>query len=531
MLDFLENLTGSSDRHPLHSVEAAADVIAQLPAKDMLRALGEIAQWLRSVAEAAGFKPSTRFAVVSLLEDAARVPERALLLRYFKDPRPRNASGRVAWSAVHAYWSALAAAYQRAALEELPQVAVIETARSEHAAIASRALRARVGAMRIAMLHYEPLGEAAWQGLYAVFARCEQAGIATAAAHAFPSERYHTTPLLELMNALLVSVAAPERLPPEEVEAAYRIARRFASAARLETAPFEGATHIVDLARGAPPVRLAPGAAALPGTRFFGAPKALANLEHMITNQELFLLDEDERLAAEYSPGQKVTVLRQFTRYWSAQPPLHERGVVRLEGGLSVAHGFHALCQQLPHLSSQAPGQLADQETPEPPETWPERDAGLHIVHAQAGPDAGGWAEVGSLAGIRIHDRKDWWVAAIRRLKPGQGGTLLAEFEVLSRKPFSAWLRILGPEDRMAANWESASGSFRYQHVEVVVLTDAPAKAGGPPMLVLPKGTFVPRQVVELLHGERSRTLKLTEFLEQGKDYDRCAFEWMKGKR
>ena len=53
------------------------------------------------------------------------------------------------------------------------------------------------------------------------------------------------------------------------------------------------------------------------------------------------------------------------------------------------------------------------------------------------------------------------------------------------------------------------------------------AMAPGQPLtLIVPKGKFAPGLILELLHGERSRCLRLTEFLEQGKDFDRCAFQW-----
>jgi hypothetical protein len=119
------------------------------------------------------------------------------------------------------------------------------------------------------------------------------------------------------------------------------------------------------------------------------------------------------------------------------------------------------VCHYVPHIATLAAQQrsaakrldVVEEEELEAPESWPERDAGLHVVHAQAGPGAGAWAEVGNLAAIRIHDRKDWWLAAIRRLELAPGGALEAEFEVLSRKPLSAWLRVLSRRDRMAANW------------------------------------------------------------------------------
>jgi hypothetical protein len=535
----LRNIFGRGDRHPLYSPEATAEQIALLAGVDPLRALGEVAQWLRSVGESREFKPRTRLEVVGLLDAAGRKPENELMLRYFTDPRLRNPKGRIAWRAVFEYWSALAGAYQRCALEDLPEFVAGEGARGPCAALAARALRARAGQFRAAMLHYEPVPASAWAGTYALWARCEVAGLPGAAAHAYESEKAHTTPLFELMSCLMVAVAAPERLPPEEIDAAFRIAQRFAGAGRLEASPFEGATHVLQLDGSGPPVRLAPGAPAGPHTRYFGAQQAVARLERMLAHNELAMLDEDARVARQYSPGQKITVLRHFMDYWGPHPPQAETRHILLEGGMRVAHGFETVCFHIPHVVTRAeearkgkgrPGatlEVAETAEAEPPETWPERDAGLRMVHAQAGPGAGAWAEVGDLTAIRIHDRPDWWLAVIRRLALVEGDVLQAEFEVLSRKPYGAWLRVLGRKDRNAAVWESASGSFAFDYLQGIVLTDR-AAPGKPPPLVIPKGKFVPEQVLELLDGERSRLLRLTEFLEQGKDYEWCAIEWVR---
>ncbi|MEW6687502.1 MAG: hypothetical protein AB1452_00290, partial [Pseudomonadota bacterium] len=347
----LISMFGGGDRHPMHSAEAAAELIALLPIADPMKALGEVTQWLRSVTEAPDFKLRTRLEVIGLLDDAARVPRREMLRRYLKDPRLRNARGRLAWSAAYEFWSALADAYQRCALEDIPQFAAGQAGREPLAGLASRALRARVAHIRVAMLHYEPVPGEAWQGLYALLARCERAELVGVPTRAYPAEKLQTSPLIELMKGLLVAVAAPERLPPEEVEAAFRIAQRFAGAARLEAAPFEGATHSIDLERGAPPAPLAAGAAARPGQRFFGARQAVPKLEHMVGHHELAMLDEDERLAKEVTPGQKITVLIQFMNCWGGRAPQAEKKLIRLQGDLSVAHGFHAACHDVPPVA------------------------------------------------------------------------------------------------------------------------------------------------------------------------------------
>lgn len=532
----LGSLFGGGDRHPMHSPEAAAELIALFPRENMMRTLAETTQWLRSVGDAPDFKAKTRIAVVGLLDDAGREPERALMLRYFKDPRLRNANGRLAWAAAFEFWSALADAYRRCVQDDVPDYPVGEAGRIECAALAARALRARTGHIRLAMLHYEPVPAAAWTGLGDVVARCERAGILEAPARAYADEHSHTTPLMECMASLLVAVAAPERLPPEEIDAAFRIAQRFAGAAHFAATAFDGATHVFDLA-GSAPRRIA-GAAAAAATagsklRYFGAREGVSRLARMLSHHELDMLDEDVRLKSEYSPGQKITVLRQFMAWWGEHPPEPERKLIRLEGGMSVAHGFRAVCQTVPHVvtraerTGQGAMEVAETEIPEAPESWPERDAGLRTVHAQAGPEAGNWAEVGDLTAIRIHDRNDWWLAAIRRLALGPQGVLQAEFEVLSRKPFGAWLRVMGRKDVSAANWQ-ASGSFAFDYIQAIVLTDRP-EPGHAGSVIVPKAAFVPQQILELLHGERSRLIRFTEFREQGRDFDWCAFQWHQG--
>ena len=116
-----------ADRHPMHSAAAAAELIALIPADNLLRALNEVTQWLRSVGEAPGFKPSVRLEVLGLLDDAGRKPERAMVLRYLKDPRLRNPGGRVASLAMIRYW-ANAACHSPSCSCERPRSHLVSTA-------------------------------------------------------------------------------------------------------------------------------------------------------------------------------------------------------------------------------------------------------------------------------------------------------------------------------------------------------------------------------------------------------------------
>lgn len=117
-------------------------------------------------------------------------------------------------------------------------------------------------------------------------------------------------------------------------------------------------------------------------------------------------------------------------------------------------------------------------------------------------------------------------VGAILRRVGSSGSALRCGVQTLSHNPVSLHLRMLGQEGSEASNWETATGSFQYQYIRAIVLPDAP-KAGKLPVILLAGTKFVPKQICEIVMGERSRHIKLAEFLDQGTDYTRAAFEWM----
>ncbi len=92
----------------------------------------------------------------------------------------------------------------------------------------------------------------------------------------------------------------------------------------------------------------------------------------------------------------------------------------------------------------------------------------------------------------------------------------------------AVWLRVLGQGDASVANWETTSGSFTYEYLQAIVLSDH-VKADERPVLLLEKNCFVPGHLYEMMMGEKSRFVRLAEFLEQGEDYDMGSFEWHEG--
>ena len=532
---------GDDAGHPMHSVDAARVILDDLDNEHPQRALDDITEWVRSVTETGGMQPAVVQDVLELLETYARPAESELLRRYLADPHLRNTGGRLAWKSTAAYWEALADGYAAAVDRSLPPTAVPEPDRVEAARLAARALKARAHHLRTLHLHYEPVSGNVWRSLYGVYRRAEDAGCEATPVRAYETDAIHTAPRLELLRSLLLDAAAPEMLPPEQIELAFRVVAKFCGSGEVSRERFEAATHWVDFDRPGPPLAIEGAPAPKGNVRWFGALPAIAKLNDMIAHHELGLLDEDERKGAQFSPGQRISILRHFMAWWSATPPGRDRVRVRRTGELSVVHGFASICHYITHIEAgdaTESGRTVDsrlkkrtgmglaEEKFDTPEPWQEDETGRRTLHAHVPPAGGGWAEVGDLCAVRLHDRADWWLAVIRRIGLLGDGTIDAEFDVISCKPVAVWLRILGGVDSNAANWETTSGEFLFEFHHAILLTDR-AVAGSAPPVVLPLNIFVPDHLAEMLAGEKRRHLQFHDFIEQGQDYDWGTIRWL----
>lgn len=537
-------LKGGESSHPMQSVEAARSMLDDLDADHPQRALEDITEWTRSVSEAKDIAIDVLRDVLELIEERAKPFEEEMLHRYLADPHLRNTGGRLAWNGAAAYRGAMADAAAALVLRALPQSALGEPARPGAARLAARALKARALHLRTLFLRYEPVTAAGWQSLYAVYRRAEECSCAETPVRAYASDPIHTSPALEFLKSLLLDVAAPESLPPEQVELAYRVVSKFCGSGTVSRDRFAGATHWLSLDDAKEPRSIAEGEPAAGNVRWFGALPALAKMNDMIAHHELGMLDESERKGAQFSPGQRISCLRHFMAWWSPTPPRRDRERVRMTGELSVVHGFASVCHYITHIEagdSTESGQTIDsrlrkrsgmglaEEKFEAPEPWQEDDKGRRTLHAHVPSTAGGWAEVGDLCAVRLQGRADWWLAVIRRIGMLGDGAIDAEFEIVSMKPVAVWLRILGGVDTNAANWETTSGEFLFEFHHGILLTDRTPPGGTPP-LILPVNVFVTDHIAELLAGEKRRHLQFVDFIEQGEDYDRGTFRWLEAK-
>src|SRR5688572_16622535 len=155
VLDWLTG--GRKTDHPMHSVEAAKALLADLP-RDPLQALQEVTSWFGTYKAADGIRPPMRIAVSRLIGEAGQ-PLELRLLEDLTSTHIKEFRRIQLWKA--------ALAFRRAEAETYTSCIDLVQADSKRAGLTSqdvallyvRALRAFAEQDKLLHLRYEPLSE------------------------------------------------------------------------------------------------------------------------------------------------------------------------------------------------------------------------------------------------------------------------------------------------------------------------------------------------------------------------------------
>jgi hypothetical protein len=531
---------GRRSDHPLAEPGELQRVIEALELARPLEAIGELQHWFQNLRDAEDLPFDERLALIKRLDEAAAPLLKESFAAFYANVHQRGRSERERGTLLAGCWTSLAGAYAACVADSEGGEEPGEEMRAGSALVLARACPAHFMAARARCLIYLPLAPTGWLELYQLLALAERGRFDIVPVQPYGGEA-RSSVRVELAKLLALELAAPHELPPDQIELAARVIERFASSFAWSRERTELCAAVIDLAveRGPHHARSATRSA---GRRYFGGGAALRKLAELEQLSGEDLLSNELRFGGRFSPTQLVTVVRHLQGSLGAEPPPRRSQGVALSADVTVLRGFAAICQRVTaidvatdaaldedlsvaaahrteHIQVEAEAVLAA------PETWRMESASDWGIATRIPAGLGAWAKPGVLCGLQEREGGPWALAALARLEADGSGRLSAAMRVLSRKPVSVWLRVLGREGQDASNWETASGSFAFDYLRAIVLPDAP-KVDGNPVLLLEGGRFVPEQVCELVMGERSRRLRLVHFVEQGADYLRASFAW-----
>ena len=527
------SLFGGKPDHPLFDLDEAKRLISELPADDQRKALDDITFWLDSIKTTKGFHPEVRAAIILLLDETALPIYTELLRQFLGAPHLQDFKGVHQWQGIHDYAKALAAAYAASVEEYRAGDKKTFEFRQQMPLICVRWARAISEQLKLELTRYLDIEPAVWQQVAACQRFIETEQIAESMVLAYSGNVIHASPQRELLRVLMLFVAAPEELAPDQIEVSYRIGGRLCSFFDLKAAADADCPYCFDLAGGVAPHRA--NGTVTPDTRYFGAVRGLAAVEKIEKQNEEDPVWQERRFGSEFTPGGKLTVLKHLMTWWAAQPPLRQQDHRGINTTVDVVHGFRLVSQLVTRIELDAEndpegktrkiGLAADEKIEYTAESWTVTDISLDEIGIRLARSAGAWVKIGDLCGIKTQNNPLWWVGAVRRIHTDADNNVHLVVGIVARKPLSIWLRALGKGAEKASNWETSSGSFQYTYLPAIMLPDAQNGYRNATML-MESGAFVPGNYYQALMGEKSSDLKLTRLIAEGEDYEQVALEW-----
>jgi len=536
----LKWLGGGKPDHPMYNLKAAEKILAELPGADPGQALGEVCGWIESVSHAAGFKPEVRAAVLQLLDDFGRNHQEKLINQYLGAARIHDMKSRERCQKAYEFWAALSEAYRACLTDDFEIEAGKRSGGDELPVLICRGLRAVASQERVRHLSYQPVDKEVWVRLFHLFRMAEAAGVEGRSVRVYKIDLQHTTPVHELLRALMLEVAAPASLAPEHVELAARTIASIASSFAIAKGPSPALPFCIDLAAPGRPFQYGEKPPAVATARYFGPGEAMARLDELLRFDDASRVPAERKLSEEFTAWDRATVLKHLKRYWGENRPSRGTGRTREQRELSVLHSLSAILTVVTQIGTDQMDTIAEtmgerkqtlrlvaEDADVTPEIWIEKDLSESGLGADVPPQRGSWVKIGRLCAVKRADSAHWWVGVIRRLDAPSGARVATGIQVLSKTPYSMWLKLVGKEGGLASNWAASSGSHRYDYVDAVLLVPESEATGKDVMLVIKPSDYKPDMVSEALIGDKPRLIRFGAAVDSGDDFVIVSCQWL----
>jgi hypothetical protein len=484
---------------------SSRDVLQEITGREGGDCLQGLSGLLDKLKTARSLDLARAFDIVDDLDRAGRPAWRKAAHEYHAGAgRLTNYQANRLWAAVGDFMVQLAEAYEFCLASYETGAAGSAALRSQLLRMIGRALRLRVSALSWDYVRYaSQFGR--WSELYRLYQLAEHRGCADQKVVLYRGGRLCTIEQ-EFMQALMLAVAAPHSMLPEQIDVADRITARLAHHFALSGGANAKASraYFFDPASNNPPARELPGIRPPFTARRFGLGDAEAELRNLAKRAERGELPLSEIGVDRHSQEIVAPTLQHLIRYWCDVPPERRHSRRREPQRIVVSHGFAEIVAKVGNLPSAYPF-VSSQET------WLVENNAEGGIGALVASPHGAWVTIGCLVAFRYPEAGVWNLGVVRHLTDEKADRFVG-IELVSRGGVA--VSLVRPKGRGAATADDCLG---------VWLAGEPSKDGHIRLLV-PRGMHSPSSVVHMRVHDREYVLTPGAPIAAGPDYQICLY-------
>lgn len=497
----LSGIFGRKSDHPMADIKSAQAFVDDLPKNDAYKSLMELGEWIESVADGADLKLDQQFAVLCLLDEAARPHARKLVRDYFTPQELNKFQENRLWLALDNYYRHSAKTYCAVFSRYCDGDKGAAAIKAQLPLLVARAVHALTGQLKYTCTRYGPVDKTVWSRLAQLYRHAEQQQYLDTPLGLYPGGGGATVKG-EVGRLLGWHGCGISTLRPLYVHLTERIVGQYCS--RIEIGAQQDANSLFsfDLDHPAAPVHFKSGAVSQSSMRFVGMAKMQPELAALLRVLEKGAVPDSLNLGGAYDT-EPVREAAQYLLNYLAAPPARRSARRSIKVGLNVVSGFDGMIERT---------DIALNFSNELPAYWDIEDisaSGFRTILPVQGADG---IRIGSLLGVQPEGVPHWGAAVVRRLMRDEANRLHAGAEMLTNQIAGVTLSQSGGgggfEDGQPALWLQAKAG----------------ESSGETQLLMKAGAFsAHRSLLAKLNG-KSYLLIPHRLQEKGFDYDLASF-------
>lgn len=439
----LSSLFGKKSDHPLGDIKSVQALLDDLPRNDAYKSVMDLAGWIESVSDNGDFKLDHQFAVLCLLDEAARPYARRLAYEYFTPHEINKFQEHRLWLALsnlsHHTSNAYYVLFKRYCSGERSG----STIKAHVPLLVARAVHALTGQLKYACARYNPIDKTIWADLAQLCQHAEQQQYLDVLLDLYPGASGNTTVKHELAHLLGWQGCGVGALRPVCIHLTERIIKQYCSSMDIGAQQDTDSLFGFDLLNPAAPVRVklegqragatgfpiaesnvSSAATAHPSIRFISMAAMQPKLEALIRVLEKNFVPEELNLGGTYD----TEVVREAAQYlldYLISPPSRRNPRRRTSGYMSVVYGFASLAEN----TCLGQGSFDQQAL-----RWEIEDISLNGFRTALPAQGTDGVRIGSLLGVQPDGVQHWGAAIVRRLVRDATGELQVGAEMLANQ-------------------------------------------------------------------------------------------------
>jgi len=487
-------LFGKKSNHPMADIKSVQELLEGLPKNDALKALQELTEWVESAREQAEFRLDHQFAVLCLLDEAARPFERKLTRDYYAVAALSTFQENRLWMVLNEFFAQILQAYLNVLVRYCNGDKGASSIKAMLPLIAARGVSAATGRLKSAAVRYALVDQTIWASLAGFYAHAETQQYLNEEVALYAGSGAKTSVCNEFATALTWYASSFGTLSRLHMHLAERLTaylnRNFTVSAQREP----GSRFVFDLQHPMSPMRLDAETTAQPGLRFLAVDNLQPKVDSLLKTLEKNFVPEEINLGGKYEADVVHAVVRSLADYLTSSPS--ERRNIRhnIKVSLSVANGFLGLMEQV----SAGLNFGSDASV-----IWQVEDisiSGYRCVLPALGADG---VKIGLLVGIKSDKTDRWGVGIVRRLSRDSQNNLHVGIEMLANQVAGVGLHERDAGEELQALWMDSPGGDASE-VDLLMNSD----------------TFTSRRSLHVRLDGKSYLLMPLGLLEKGEDYD-----------